>query len=113
MTRAFLLTNLDTTARPLKFQIPLDIIGASIADLGSFPYKPGERTWRGNTLFVKGAKSKYINKNNLPISKEFFPTMSLETLDTSHWGKCWFFTPSSFLSGMARQFTRRSMRSPI
>lgn len=85
MTRAFLLTNLDSTARPLKFQVPLDIIGASIPDLGSFPYKPGERTWRGNTLFVKGAKSKYINKNNLPIAKEFFPSMSLETLDASHW----------------------------
>ena len=93
MIRAFLLTNLDSTARPLKFQIPLDIIGASIPNLGSFPYKPGERTWRGNTLFVKAAKSKYINKNNLPISKEFFPTMSLETLDTSHWGKYWFFAP--------------------
>lgn len=84
-TRAFLLTNLDSTTRPLKFQVPLDIIGASINDIASFPYKPGERTWHGNTLFVKGAKSKYINKNNIPIAREFFPTMSLETLDASHW----------------------------
>ncbi|KAH9063836.1 alpha/beta-hydrolase [Lactarius vividus] len=91
MTRAFLLTNLDSTTRPLKFQVPLDIIGASIPDLGSFPYKPGERTWNGNTLFVKGSKSKYINKNNLPIAREFFPGMSLETLDASHWG-----TPNEF-----------------
>src|SRR6266404_4870869 len=86
MTRAFLLTNLDSTARPLKFQVPLDIIGGSITDLGGFPFKPGERTWNGNTLFVKGAKSKYINKNNIPIAREFFPSMSLETLDASHWG---------------------------
>ncbi|KAH9068398.1 alpha/beta-hydrolase, partial [Lactarius deliciosus] len=84
MTRAFLLTNLDSTVRPLKFQVPIDIIGASIPDLGGFPYKPGERTWNGNTLFVKGSKSKYINKNNLPIAREFFPNMSLETLDASH-----------------------------
>ena len=35
---------------------------------------------------MKGAKSKYINKYNIPIAKEFFPGMSLETLDASHWG---------------------------
>jgi len=85
ITRAFLLTNLDTTAQPFKFRLPLDIIGSSISDLGGFPYQPGERSWHGNTLFVKGAKSKYINKYNIPIAKEFFPGMSLETLDASHW----------------------------
>lgn len=85
ITRAFLLTNLDTTAQPFKFRIPLDIIESSISDLGGFPYQPGECSWRGNTLFVKGAKSKYINKNNIPIAKEFFPSMSLETLDAGHW----------------------------
>ncbi|KAH9002966.1 alpha/beta-hydrolase [Lactarius hatsudake] len=102
MTRAFLLTNLDSTARPLKFQVPIDIIGASIADLGGFPYKPGERTWSGNTLFVKGSKSKYINKNNLPIAREFFPSMSLETLDASHWG-----TPNEFKQLVVDFVTRR------
>ncbi|KAI0261101.1 alpha/beta-hydrolase [Gloeopeniophorella convolvens] len=85
MTRAFLLTNLDAAAKPLKFQVPLDIIGPSIPDLGGFPYKPGERTWGGSTLFIKGAKSKYINKNNIPLAEAFFPNMSLETLDTGHW----------------------------
>ena len=88
MTRAFLLTNLDTTVQPFKFQVSLDIIASSIPDLGGFPYKPGERSWHGNTLFVKGAKSKYINKDNIPIAKEFFPGMSLETLDADHWGTC-------------------------
>jgi len=85
MTRAFLLTNLDAASQPFKFRVPLDIIGSSIPDLGSFPHQPGERSWHGKTLFVKGAKSKYINKNNIPIAKEFFPIMSLETLDTGHW----------------------------
>ncbi|KAI9454708.1 alpha/beta-hydrolase [Russula earlei] len=88
VTRAFLLTNLDTTSQPFKFRIPLDIIESSVPDLGGFPYQPGERSWPGNTLFVKGAKSKYINKNNIPITKEFFPNMSLETLDAGHWGTC-------------------------
>lgn len=88
MTRAFLLTNLDTTVQPFKFQVSLDIIASSLPDLGGFPYKPGERSWHGNALFVKGAKSKYINKDNIPIAKEFFPGMFLETLDADHWGTC-------------------------
>jgi|SRR5712672_3556595 len=88
MTRAFLLTNLDAASQPFKFQVPLDIIESSIPDLGGFPHKPGERPWHGKTLFVKGTKSKYINKNNIPIAKEFFPSMSLETLDAGHWGMC-------------------------
>jgi hypothetical protein len=67
----------ETSDQPFKFQIPLDIIGSSVSDLGGFPYQPGERSWHGNTLFVKGAKSKYINKNNIPIAEEFFPGMSL------------------------------------
>jgi len=82
------LTNLNTADQPFKFQIPLDILGSSVSDLGGFPYQPGEHSWHGNTLFVKGAKSKFLNKNNIPIAKQFFPGMSLETLDAGHWGTC-------------------------
>jgi hypothetical protein len=110
MTRAFLLTNLDATVQPYKFQVPLDIIGSSIPDLGGFPYRPGERSWHGNTLFVKGAKSKYINKNNIPTAKEFFPRMSLETLDAGHWGTC----RQSFLRGnILKLFGRISSRGKV
>ncbi|THH17065.1 hypothetical protein EW146_g3676 [Bondarzewia mesenterica] len=83
--RAFLLTNLDTKTHPLKFRIPLDIVGSSIPNIGSFPYQPGERTWNGKTLFIKGTKSKFINNRNLPVAKQFFPNMSLRTLDADHW----------------------------
>jgi hypothetical protein len=82
------LTNLDTTVQPFKFQVPLDIIGSSIPDIGSFPYQPGERSWDGKALFVKATKSKYINKHNIPIAKEFFPSMTLETVVAGHWGTC-------------------------
>lgn len=64
MTRAFLLMNLEhPTAHhphPLKFRIPVDLLGKSIPELGSFPYLPGERTWEGPTLFIKGEKSKCV-----------------------------------------------------
>lgn len=64
MTRAFLLMNLEhPTAHhphPLKFRIPVELLGKYIPELGSFPYLPGERTWEGPTLFIKGEKSKYV-----------------------------------------------------
>lgn len=91
MTRAFLLTNLlpqahDHHHHPLKFRIPIDIIGNAIADIGGFPYEPGERSWEGPTMFIKGTRSKYINNRNIPIAKEFFPNMVLEHIETGHWG---------------------------
>ncbi|KAL7279148.1 hypothetical protein ACG7TL_006988 [Trametes sanguinea] len=89
MTRAFLLMNLEhPTAHhnhPLKFRIPVELLGEYIPELGSFPYLPGERTWEGPTLFIKGEKSKYINKHNIDAAKAFFPNMVLETLDAGHW----------------------------
>ncbi|KZT02577.1 alpha/beta-hydrolase [Laetiporus sulphureus 93-53] len=98
--RAFLLTNLKNTDihhhGPLSFQIPLDIIGKSISELGSFPYEPGERVWNGPTLFVKGTKSKYINNHNIPIAKQFFPNMILERLEAGHWVNHICFRPNEF-----------------
>ncbi|KAF8640288.1 hypothetical protein AX16_010183 [Volvariella volvacea WC 439] len=85
----FLLTNLivppASSEHPAKFQVPLDVIDRAIPDIGTFPYTPGERTWDGRTLFVKGSRSKYINHHNLPLCSQFFPSMKLETLETGHW----------------------------
>ena len=86
MTRAFLLPNLDPHAHPVKFRVPLDIIGPAIKDIGWFPYAPGERVWEGRTLFIKGTKSKYINRHNIPLLSQFFPNMQMEELDAGHWG---------------------------
>ncbi|KAI0044287.1 alpha/beta-hydrolase [Auriscalpium vulgare] len=85
MTRAFLLTNIDAKLNPLKFQVPLHIIGPAIRDIGWFPHEPQDATWNGKTLFIKGSKSNYINKNNLPLAKQFFPNMSIEILEAGHW----------------------------
>ena len=64
MTRAFLLMNLEhPTAhhqRPLKFRVPVGLLGESIPEIGDFPWSPGERTFDGPTLFIKGKKSKYV-----------------------------------------------------
>lgn len=85
-TRQFLLTNaMQAANKTIKFRIPLDIISDSIPSIGDFPYQPGEVTWSGPTLFVKGEHSNYINRRNIPSCEAFFPNMQLETLDAGHW----------------------------
>jgi len=83
--RSFLLTNLVPHKNKSKFRIPVQFIKDAMDGVGDFPYKPGEREWKGRTLFIKGEKSKYINRKNLPLAQEFFPNSKLETLDTGHW----------------------------
>ena len=62
MTRAFLLMNLEHPSahqpHPLKFKVPVGLLGDSIPEIGGFPYTPGERTFDAPTLFIKGTKSK-------------------------------------------------------
>ena len=85
--RQFLLTNslIDKETKTLKFRIPLPILTESIPAIGHFPYAPGESIWDGPALFIKGAKARYITERNEPITREFFPNMRLETLDSGHW----------------------------
>lgn len=86
--RAFLLTNLtlpDSSNKYAGFRVPLDVLHNAITDLGSFPYEPVERTWDERTLLIKGTKSRYINRHNIPLTRQFFPNMVLETLATGHW----------------------------
>lgn len=84
--RQFLLTNLHRpdSSRPWTFRIPIHLIKEHLSQIGDFPYDapgvdvPAEaadsaapsrqtRTWQGKTLFIKGEKSKYINRRNLPV----------------------------------------------
>ncbi|KAI0671667.1 alpha/beta-hydrolase [Trametes maxima] len=107
MTRAFLLMNLEHPTphhpHPLKFRIPVGLLGNAIPELGSFPYLPGERRWDGPTLFIKGEKSKYINKHNIDAAKAFFPNMALERLDAGHWEVSMTLSHSVYLAESAHR----------
>ncbi|KAJ7194591.1 Alpha/Beta hydrolase protein [Mycena pura] len=81
----FLLTNLIQRPDASHFRIPVDLFDESIGEMGSFPFTPEEAQWAGETLFIKGAKSSYLNRHNIPLAEKFFPKMKLETLDTNHW----------------------------
>ncbi|KAI9566846.1 alpha beta-hydrolase [Boletus coccyginus] len=83
--RAFLLTNLNTSQSPFKFKVPIEILKEGRPNIESFPYVPGEQVWNGRALFVKGSKSKFINRHNKPPIKNFFPESAVEELNTGHW----------------------------
>ena len=72
-------------SEPYKFRIPLHFLRKAIDGIGDFPFEAGKVTWDKPSLFIKGAKSKYINKRNTPLISQFFPNSRLETLDTGHW----------------------------
>jgi pimeloyl-ACP methyl ester carboxylesterase len=95
-TRQFLLTNVlnkdDGDGKSyLAFRVPLDIMAGEIPEIGGFPYTPPPPVsetspqWEGPTLFLKGKKSPYINRKNIPICEAYFPNMQLVTLDAGHW----------------------------
>jgi len=85
--RQFLATNLvrPTAKEAFRWRIPVDILARAIPGIGDFPYASGERTFDRPTLFIKGAKSKYINRKNEHLLREFFPHSKLEVVDAGHW----------------------------
>ncbi|PWN46105.1 alpha/beta-hydrolase [Ceraceosorus guamensis] len=102
--RAFLLTNLtqNPVERNIKsFRIPVRKMQDLLPSLGDFPFDPpgtdksgkgqvdgqqrSSRSWDGHTLFIKGERSKYINRHNIPICDAFFPNAQHASLDTGHW----------------------------
>ncbi|KAF9790734.1 alpha beta-hydrolase, partial [Thelephora terrestris] len=87
MVRAFLMTNLvKPQNEPVKFKVPLRILGNSLGELADFPQDLGGRTWRdGQVVAIKGRRSKYVNKHNFPIMQDMFPGAVLEELDAGHW----------------------------
>ena len=103
--RQFLLTNLERDGDTMRFRIPVDAILKSLKAIGDFPYAPPsdvpsqpQYQWYGPTLFIKGMRSKYINRHNLPLCKAYFPNMELEVLDTGHW--CQAEAPGPFMKSL-------------
>ncbi|PKI82483.1 ribonuclease III [Malassezia vespertilionis] len=102
----FLLTNLLPGA-PKRFRLPLDTLQRSLEGVGAFPFaQPGAddgrevRTWDGPSLFIKGKKSKYLNRHTIALAKEYFPHMQLAEMDTGHW--CQAEDPATFLDYIQR-----------
>lgn len=47
---------------------------------------PGQQSYGGPTLFIRGSKSDYIRNEDMPLIREHFPAASLETVEgAGHW----------------------------
>ncbi|GAC96129.1 alpha/beta hydrolase [Pseudozyma hubeiensis SY62] len=131
--RQFLLTNLTRSppgAETWSWRIPVDLIRKNIAQIGDFPYNPPnateeelagasesaqERSWNGETLFIKGTKSKYVNRKNIPTNQKYFTKSKLVRMDTGHW--CQAEKPNEFvqvvedfLTGRTKDETEEALR---
>ncbi|PWY99000.1 alpha/beta-hydrolase [Testicularia cyperi] len=121
--RQFLLTNLTRlpeTPDVWSWRIPVEMIQKHISQIGDFPYDaPGESESKsesgsgsssasssssgtGNvrssdipTLFIKGSRSKYVNRKNIPTNLAYFPNSKLVHMDTGHW--CQAEKPNEFV----------------
>lgn len=85
--RQFLLTNLHRpkSDEPWRFRIPILTIKEHLAQIGDFPFESSDRQWNGKMLFIKGEKSKYLNRKNRPACDAYFPNNQQVILPTGHW----------------------------
>lgn len=82
--RQFLLKNLQRKSTGgFSWKINLPIISQKLSNVGLDLQFSGQ--FKKPTLFVRGAKSKYVLDSDWKRISEIFPAAQLETMDTGHW----------------------------
>ena len=83
--RAFLLKNLQRVNKEdFAFKIDLDIILSNLNEIEKA--LPSNLIYNGETLFIKGEKSDYINDSNRQIIINQFPnSKTIEVPNAGHW----------------------------
>ncbi|KAG5361369.1 Abhydrolase domain-containing protein [Yarrowia sp. E02] len=88
MIRYFLLNNLrrtDDPDEPMKFRVPVEILGKSLGYLGDWPFFSEDVRFTKPTLFIRGTKSKYVADEFMPAIGQFFPNFEIKDIDCGHW----------------------------
>jgi pimeloyl-ACP methyl ester carboxylesterase len=82
--RQFLLKNLQRKAEGgFSWKINLPIISEKLSNIGVDLVVEG--VFEKPTLFIRGARSKYVRDSDWTHIKEVFPEATLETMETGHW----------------------------
>src|SRR5688500_19034032 len=82
--RQFLLKNLQRKSTGgFSWKINLPVISDKLSNIGVDLQYTGR--FEKPTLFIRGAKSKYVRDEDWKKITEIFPAAKLETLDTGHW----------------------------
>jgi len=84
-TRQFLLKNLYRKPdNAFAWRMNLDIITKHIEEVGKA--FPANLSYEGDTLFIRGEKSNYIQNEDTPLIKHHFPKAQIATVaDAGHW----------------------------
>ena len=84
--RSFLLTNLEIRAGQSSWKINLKALEKNLNELLDFPIDPMMLPFDGNTLFIAGKNSNYIQTQHQPILHRWFPNHRLVRLkNCGHW----------------------------
>lgn len=82
--RQFLLKNLQRSAEGgFSWKVNLPVIQEKLANVGVDLLT--NTTFDKPTLFIRGAKSAYIKDGDMDVIRRYFPSATLETIDTGHW----------------------------
>ncbi|MGC3942984.1 MAG: alpha/beta fold hydrolase [Chryseolinea sp.] len=97
--RQFLLKNLQRSAEGgFSWKVNLPIIQQKLANVGVDLLT--DDTFDKPTLFIRGAKSAYIKDADMQAIQKYFPTATLETIDTGHWVQAE--NPQAFVSVLTK-----------
>lgn len=82
--RQFLLKNIQrNSSGGFTWKINLPVISEKLENIGADLQFAGQ--FEKASLFIRGAKSKYISDSDWTRITEIFPHAELETMDTGHW----------------------------
>ena len=84
--RGFLLQNLSIKHGRLRLDIPIDIIERHHHEVGAWPESVDGATYEGPTLFVRGARSRYMLPEHAEAIGVLFPDAEIATIaEAGHW----------------------------
>ena len=84
--RTFLLTNLEIRSSQSNWKINLKALEENLSDLMDFPIDPKMLPFNGNSLFIAGNNSNYIQNQHQPVLQQWFPKHRLVRLkNCGHW----------------------------
>lgn len=84
--RAFLLGNLENTEDGLKWMVNLETLGREMDKIAGVPALRMDVKYSGQTLFVSGANSDYVQPSHHQLIKHLFPNVEFKVVEgAGHW----------------------------
>jgi pimeloyl-ACP methyl ester carboxylesterase len=77
---------LENSADGLHWQVNLDVLGREMETIGGVPAIRPDSKYTGQTLFINGANSDYVQSSHHQLIRHLFPHVTFKTIeDAGHW----------------------------